>query len=186
MKTTDELKYTRFNTGIIVGRFQVPELTEGHKALIQNVLDRHEKVFVLIGVVENNEVNEKNPLPFDCRLDMIQTTFPQVKVLGIMDEESDEDWVKSLDKTISMITSSLDTVTVYGSRDSFLNCYVQNGGTYPTSELVSDIHISGTELRNQILRNTINSADYRAGFISGVLIAMKNESERIKKAFGSI
>ncbi len=173
MKTTDELRFTRFNTGIIVGRFQVPELTEGHKELIQSVLDRHDKVFVLIGVASNNEVNVRNPLPFDARCEMILTEFPNVKVLGIMDEPNNEDWVKSLDKTISMITSKHDTITVYGSRDSFLECYVENGGKHEASELIpTNPVISGSAMRTELTRHTINSVDYRKGFISGVLISM--------------
>lgn len=43
MNTKDELRFKNFNVGVIVGRFQVAELTVGHHDLIQSVIDRHEK-----------------------------------------------------------------------------------------------------------------------------------------------
>ena len=37
--------------GVVIGRFQVPSLTLGHRELIQQVIDRHgpEKTLVLVG-----------------------------------------------------------------------------------------------------------------------------------------
>lgn len=35
--------------GVIVGRFQVAELHEGHRALIEGVMGRHKKVIILLG-----------------------------------------------------------------------------------------------------------------------------------------
>ena len=39
MKTRDELRFKEFNVGVIVGRFQVPELHRMHHDLIQSVID---------------------------------------------------------------------------------------------------------------------------------------------------
>ena len=36
--------------GVIIGRFQTPELHSEHIKLIQYVLDRHEKVILFLGV----------------------------------------------------------------------------------------------------------------------------------------
>ena len=56
MKTRDELRFKEFNVGVIVGRFQVPELHRMHHDLIQSVIDRHEKVYIFLGIPKNNEL----------------------------------------------------------------------------------------------------------------------------------
>jgi len=169
MKTSDELKYKNYNVGVIVGRFQVPELHKMHKDLIRSVLDRHEKVYIFLGIPKNNELTVSNPLPFDARQEMIVTEFPDVKVLFIKDKESNQEWVNNLDDQIQSITTSFDKVTVYGSRDSFLNTYFECKGIYPSTELISTERLSGTECRHDIARKTINSVDFRKGIIYAIL-----------------
>lgn len=169
METRDELRFKKFNVGVIVGRFQVPELHRMHHDLIQSVIDRHEKVYLFLGIPKNNELTISNPLPFDARQEMITTVFPNVKVLFIKDRDSNEEWVRNLDDQIESITTSFDKITVYGSRDSFLETYHQNGGKYPSSELVSTERISGTECRHDVARKTINSVDFRKGIIYALM-----------------
>ena len=162
METRDELRFKEFNVGVIVGRFQVPELHRMHHDLIQSVIDRHEKVYLFLGIPKNNELTISNPLPFDARQEMITTVFPNVKVLFIKDRDSNEEWVRNCKFII-------DKITVYGSRDSFLETYHQNGGKYPSSELVSTERISGTECRHDVARKTINSVDFRKGIIYALM-----------------
>ena len=66
MNTKDELRFKNFNVGVIVGRFQVAELTVGHHDLIQSVIDRHEKVYVFLGIKKTNELTVTDRLPFIC------------------------------------------------------------------------------------------------------------------------
>lgn len=96
METRDELRFKEFNVGVIVGRFQVPELHRMHHDLIQSVIDRHEKVYIFLGIPKNNELTISNPLPFDARQEMITTEFPNVKVLFIKDRDSNEEWVGNI------------------------------------------------------------------------------------------
>ena len=46
--------------GVIIGRFQTPELHSEHIKLIQYVLDRHEKVILFLGV-SPTLANKKHP-----------------------------------------------------------------------------------------------------------------------------
>ena len=136
MQTRDELRYKEYNTGVIVGRFQVDELHKMHYDLINSVREKHEKTYIFLGIPKDGRLTVSNPLPFDARQEMITTLFPDVKVLFIRDRESNEEWVNNLDDQIDAITTNFDKVTVYGSRDSFLDTYTNNGGKYPATELV--------------------------------------------------
>lgn len=81
------------DVGVIVGRFMTHLLTEGHKDLIQTVLDRHERVIVFLGVspVKNTT---KQPLDFRSRKYMLEQEYPKLEVFPIHDNRSDETWSK--------------------------------------------------------------------------------------------
>lgn len=63
---------------------------------------------------------------------MILKHFPDVTILYIKDVESDEAWSNQLDNNILDIASPTSTITLYGSRDSFINYYT---GRFETKEL---------------------------------------------------
>ena len=60
--------------GVIIGRFQTPELHSEHIKLIQYVLDRHEKVILFLGV-SPTLANKKHPMDFITRKYMIEEQF---------------------------------------------------------------------------------------------------------------
>jgi len=154
-------KYKDYNVGVIVGRFQSPELHEAHKELIQYVLDRHDKVYIFLGISLVYSI--KNPYDFEIRRKMIQEDFPMVNILSITDMPGqDENWSKMLDFCINTVTANHDKVLLYGSRDSFIPSYK---GRYQTQELVPSIEISATELRQRASRGTLCSRDFRCGVI---------------------
>lgn len=169
MQTKTELNFKTYNVGVIVGRFQVAELTKGHRDLIQSVCDRHETVYIFLGVKMSNELTITDPLPFAARAEMIQTEFPNIKVLYIKDRYNDIEWVENLDDQISTIITSFDKVTLYGSRDSFVDCYKSNNGKYNVEELVPTEMVSGTAARHDIARQTINDVNFRKGIIYAVM-----------------
>lgn len=169
MNTKSELSFKTYNVGVIVGRFQVAELTTGHKDLIKSVCDRHEVVYIFLGIKQTNELTVTNPLPFAARSEMILTDFPNVKVLYIKDRTTNKEWVENLDDQISTIITSFDKVTLYGSRDSFIDCYQANNGIYHAEELIPSEMVSGTAARHDIARQTINSADFRKGIIYAIM-----------------
>ena len=140
----------------------VHELHLAHRDLIQTVLDRHEKIILFLGLSPlRNTYN--NPLDFRSRKAMILETFPSLDIYYIEDVPSDELWSKNLDSQIKKWTQPMQTVTLYGSRDSFLPYYK---GSYTTCELEPELFVSGSEVRRQVINNYPPTKDYRAGLIA--------------------
>jgi bifunctional NMN adenylyltransferase/nudix hydrolase len=148
--------------GVIVGRFQVHELHEGHMDLFRAVMGRHNRVIVFVGKSPNG-MTKRNPLDFVTRKAMIQAKFPNFTVLPLIDCMTDEAWSDSLDAKIREVVDYGD-VTLYGGRDSFVPHY---HGAYPPVELAlpTTEHIKGEDIRAKLTNTIIESADFRAGAI---------------------
>lgn len=155
-------KTEKTDAGVIVGRFMCAELTEGHKDIIQSVLNRHQRVIAFLGLAPiQNTLN--NPLPFKARKAMIEESFKEVEVHYIDDNRDDKVWSKNLDRQIQKWLNPGQTVTLYGSRDSFLKCYF---GKFPTCELEAEIFTSASEIRKKIINSYPPTKDFRAGLIA--------------------
>lgn len=149
------------DVGVIVGRFQVPDLHEGHRDVLDYVAGRHDKVILFLGLTDTGISTESNPLDFMARKQMIEAEYPEFSILYIKDMWSDEIWSKRLDEQIATVCSPMQSVMLYGSRDSFLDHYQ---GRHPKQELEADFKVSGTEIRTQIKRNRpVNSPEWRMG-----------------------
>jgi bifunctional NMN adenylyltransferase/nudix hydrolase len=149
------------DVGAIVGRFQVHELHEAHRSLIDTVLAQHDRVIIFLGLSPlRNTIN--NPLDYNTRKRMIQETYPDVEVYYIEDQHSDAVWSRNLDRELDKWCKPHQTVTLYGSRDSFIVHYT---GKHLTVELESEIFISGTEIRRRIANSSTHTKDHRAGII---------------------
>lgn len=148
--------------GVIVGRFQVPYLHEAHRELIDFVKGRHAKVIILLGMAP--VITRNNPLDFESRMQMIQSSYPDVIVAYIKDTPSDKDWSRALDAVVNDIRALGQSVLLYGGRDSFLNHYT---GKLPTMELqaATRVSVSGTNLREAAKSAADNSDAFRAGVI---------------------
>jgi len=131
--------------GIIVGRFQVPELHVGHKYLVETVQNENDKVIVFIG--QSPVQTDRNPLP----VEYVRQHF-NVQTEIIPDVKYNDIWVYILDSMIKRITSPEDTITLYGGRDSFLNVY---NGKFKTKEIECPHPISATQIRKNIKEEEI-------------------------------
>lgn len=137
--------------GVIVGRFQVPQLTPGHLDLFTDVFERHEKVLVFLGT-SPIKASRHNPLPFKARKRMITNAFkktpgdPILKILEIKDVHHEVLWSKTLDEKIRKEYPT-GPVTLYGSRDGFIPYYK---GTFKTVELEARRVVSGSDIRKAI------------------------------------
>lgn len=152
---------SKIKYGIIVGRFQTPYLTPGHIKLIDFVLSRHDSVVLFLG--ESKSVrNERNPLDFATRRQMIQETYPKLSIVQILDRPSDVTWSRELDRAIDAILPIHVSPILYGSRDSFIQYY---HGKFPTYELKPEIEISASEIREKIISGPKNSREWREGAI---------------------
>jgi len=158
------------DVAVVVGRFQVNELHDAHIDLITSVLNKHDRVLLFLGnSIIRNTLN--NPLDFRARRAMIAEKFPTVEIHYINDNPSDVAWSKNLDKLIAEQLLPMQTVTLYGSRDSFLKCY---NGKFNTCELEATTFISGTEVRRRVCNNYPPTADYRAGMIAATAYRFSN------------
>jgi len=149
------------DVGVIVGRFQVDELHDAHIDLIQSVIDRHDKIIIFLGL-SPIKCTYNNPLDFESRKQMIQEEFPDANILYIKDVGSDKVWSKRLDEMISDVVGPHQTVSLYGSRSSFIGHY---NGQYNCIELEQTSFISGSIIRKKISNKVKSSPEFRAGVI---------------------
>ena len=149
--------------GVIVGRFQVHELHDGHMELFRAVRGLHQRIIVFVGVNPGG-ASVHNPLDFDTRRRMIQAKFPEFSVAPLLDCSSDEAWSKNLDEEIGKFAQYGDVI-LYGGRDSFAPHY---HGKFAPVELNLSIEASGTDIRNSLTNAVRESADFRAGVIYAI------------------
>jgi bifunctional NMN adenylyltransferase/nudix hydrolase len=147
--------------GVIVGRFQVDELHEGHKVLINYVDKENDELIILVGL-SPLMCTFNNPLNFAAVEKMLSEAYPDAIIMYIKDEISDKNWSIKLDKLIEKDTDPSDTVCLYGSRNSFIDHY---HGEYKTKELEQTVFTSGTKIRKEIAGSIVNNADFRKGVI---------------------
>ena len=146
--------------GVIVARFQVAELTEGHKEILEYVLaKKHNQNVIFLGIAPTR-ATKNNPLDYDSRRRMIEEEYPgKFTIMYQRDDPSDEYWSASLDRKIADIAGSRDVV-LYGSRDSFGDHYF---GKYPFEEYHQKIYCSGTEQRALAGKQVQSTRDWRLG-----------------------
>lgn len=157
-----EVKEEAYDVGVMVGRFQVPALHEGHRGLFEYVRERHNKVIVFLGLAPVPS-SRTNPLDFEARKQMLHDAYPDLIVNYVKDIDSDEGWSKILDNRIGDLITPSQSVVLYGGRDSFIDRY---HGKFPTRELLQDTWYSGDSIRKEIARSaTIGSPEFRRGVI---------------------
>ena len=164
-----EIAFPKTDVGVIVGRFQVPNLHDSHIDLIESVRKNHPKVIIFLGV-SPLLVSTNNPLDFESRKQMLLERFPDVTVLYIKDTKYDAIWSRRLDEQIKDVVSDNQTVTLYGSRNSFISHY---SGKHRVAELESTTTLSGSDIRKSIKARVRPSYDFRAGVIWAALNKFK-------------
>lgn len=127
--------------GVVIGRFQVAALHEGHIALLSAVARECSRLVVLVGH-SPAPLNSRDPLPLFCRMDAIKSVFPAATVMPLPNAETDEVWSQQIDSTLNMLADY--GFVIHGGRDSCLKHY---SGRWPTRELDMSVAVSGTEIR---------------------------------------
>lgn len=154
-------------TGVIIARFQVHELHEAHVELIDQVISKHKKVIIILGV-GHLMGSKNNPLNFTARRLMIQEKYgkdtTRIEIIPMRNRRDDAEWSKEIDSRIREIAPT-GKIVLYGSRDSFIPHY---RGQFKTVELESRIMISGTEIRKNVSEETLSDPKFRAGIIHGL------------------
>ncbi len=152
--------------GVIVGRFQVPELTEGHKKLINHVRSQHGQVVVAIGCIVNKERTRRDPLDYYTREAMIKAEAPDAIVIPLPDVPgNDAAWSQGLDDILKTICP-IGEIVLYGGRDSFIPYY---SGKFNVCRVELEFSPSGTDLREYAANRIRISSDFRAGMIYSMM-----------------
>jgi len=146
--------------GVIIGRFQVPELHPGHKHLIETARNCSDEILILLGSTRAFP-SKRNPMPFETRKGMIAEAYPEALIIELPDAPSDEKWSAVVDSTIEEAFSG-SRATLFASRDSFVSGYF---GKYPVTLIAPLPRISGTEIRENNGKNSLNNVDFRKGMI---------------------
>lgn len=147
--------------GVVVARFQVDDLHDGHQLLLKAVSEENDSVVVVLGRCQPKNTME-NPLDYETRRLMVKEILPRASVLYIDDQPDDAVWSRNLDALIGSFVLPDTEVTLYGGRDSFLQYYTGKHLTFPFGYIN---HRSGTDVRAEIGRVPRASADFRAGVI---------------------
>jgi len=155
--------------GIIVGRFQVPELHDGHKFLLETVKRRHICYGVAIGVA-NDVATKRDPLTYHMRAKMINDVFLHCITFAIKDYPTDKEWSEKLDEAVRL-AFPVGKVRLYGARDSFIPFYE---GQFPTSEITAVKDVSATEVRQRVGVTPSNHPE----FLKGLIFATQQQKEK--------
>jgi bifunctional NMN adenylyltransferase/nudix hydrolase len=152
------------SVGVIVGRFQCPELTSGHRDLIDFALKQgHNQILIALGCAVI-PCTKNNPLHFSARVSMIRESYPEFMFMPIHDHPSDKVWSHMLDTTIGNFFPNTANIVLYGSRDSFRERYF---GMYNVREFEPRTYENATKSREKYGSTIGFNKDYRHGVIYG-------------------
>jgi bifunctional NMN adenylyltransferase/nudix hydrolase len=139
--------YKPASLGVIIGRFQVPQLHEGHIKLISKALVDCTTIMFLLGCTTVRD--ERNPYDIEHRKKVISKIFGGYCVELLWDNPSDYVWSDQLDMLIANYAhyrGYAKNIYLYHSRDSFKDHYK---GSHPLIEVEEVPGVSGTKLRSQ-------------------------------------
>lgn len=142
--------------GIIIGRFQVPELHQGHKYLIQSTINNFDDTIIFIGETKDKILTAHDPLPFEARKRVIIENFPELngKIYSLPDLGDWKAWVKQLDTRIEMLQTlnvipKDSNIYICGSRDSVPERYKEFNGIFDIHIFPPLKNLSGTKEREK-------------------------------------
>ena len=148
--------------GVIIGRFQLDEVHNGHLALIKEVTKNHKKIIIFLGIPSHGNTSKKYPMEYAVREKMVKKICPIAVIAPIKDVNNDDQkWSDNVDYKIKELFS-WGSAKLYGGRDSFIPHYK---GRWPVQEIENSIDETATEIRKEIAREIIDSRDFRKALI---------------------
>lgn len=140
--------------GILIGRFQVPEMHEGHRFLVREIQSQCDKVLILFGSA-NRTRSVKNPFTYRERAEATKRLFPEVICAPLNDYPyNDSQWMADVAATIDHVVDILckendicPVPILYGHHKDG-NDYLKWFPQFEYVNINSEIDISGTEVRN--------------------------------------
>jgi len=165
------------SVGVIVGRFQIDEMHNGHFQLIETVYRRHTEVLLVLGCTDT-PANSKDPLDFLLRKQMFRDAgYQNMVIVPIYNQPSDKKWSADLDKIIQTKCSfsNKDQVILYGGRNSFIEVY---SGIYSAEVINFNVCTSASQRRHEI-KNRYQKGPLGTPFRAGVIHAITNLTPRV-------
>lgn len=150
--------------GVVIGRFQIHELHEGHIALIDYVDARHEQMLILVG---HNSIrfNTDDPFPFHIRKQMLESRYPRATILPLPDSPiGNEHWSSVVDQKVASVSFTGEAV-LYGSRDSFIPHYT---GRFQTETVPEFANRSATQVRAEAGAAVVDDPMFRLGWLAAI------------------
>lgn len=143
--------------GVLIGRFQVPQMHEGHRFIVRRMLEQCDEVLILFGSA-NRTRSVKNPFTYRERREATHRLFPSVITAPLNDYlYNDSQWMADVAATIQGVLESVTSdhqenfeVVLYGHHKDG-NDYLKWFPQYDYVNINSDIDISGTEVRNSFM-----------------------------------
>src|SRR5262245_38094223 len=154
------------SVGVVIGRFQVAALHEGHIALLSAVAQKCTRMVVLVGV-SAAPANAHDPLPYFCREDAIRTAFPAATVLPLPDCRTDAEWSSRIDLLLAPFLDQ-GPIRLYGGRESALPHY---SGIHRAEALAVESLVSGTQIRRDV--DLGFSLDFRLGLVYATKLPLR-------------
>ena len=107
-----------------VARFQVPELHDGHMALLKAAISISKTPPVFFLGVSPTRGTQRNPIPYEFRRSLLVNIFgSKISVLPLPDMSSDEAWSQNLDRQIDLLRIPGLVPLLMTGPDSFLERY---------------------------------------------------------------
>lgn len=157
------------NIGVVVGRFQIDQLHDGHQAIIRQARVENDGLLVIVG---DNPLptTAQNPLSVGARIKMVEdylietNLYQQSSVTSLPDHPDDQVWSERLDEIIQWSLQEGDTATIYHGRDTTATYY---SGSHPMKEIDELILSSSTNRRAYIGKRQwlMDGAAFRRGVI---------------------
>ncbi len=159
----------KYNTGVVVARLHVKNLTEAHSKLINTACDLCDKVVIFLGMCMARD-SKKNPLDFHTRKLMLEELYEDIIILPLPDRATDEEWSKELDKRINEV--AVGSVQLFVGRDSFISHYT---GKFNYTKIPEVEGVSGSLQREKIRACPLSCESFRAG----VIYAKANQFDKV-------
>lgn len=149
------------NFAVIVGRFQVVELTEQHEQIFDKLFDEYDHVLAMV-CLSSIQGTKANPLDFASRQQMLNEKYPKLQIRYIKDVKSDKEWSYNLDLNIANYSKGfwVNKIDVYGSKLNFIDHYT---GQYNTVEIPQISYTNPHHVLKSISSRIDKNQDFREG-----------------------
>lgn len=154
----------RYQHGIMVLRAQ--PLHKGHQFVIEQLCREAEHVTLVLGSIQESRT-PKNPFTFVERRTMLQNILPPataVRVTGLADANTDEEWLKNLRQTVTESSPEFPSIDVtYCGGEVEAGWYKSTGWAVRLLDRAlqtGDLQISATQVRQLLATHDDNWRRY--------------------------